>query len=129
MQRPRQDRAAEATPPRSVRELREIEANIVKPHDPGDEAIDTDRHQRGDGDHHADLCCQRPAGDSAERDDDDLGRQHEISADSRTHLGPLVLRRGRRMRTGCHLVQPWMCQLIHALEAEIGATQHQQRRH
>jgi len=71
----------------------------------------------------------RPAGDGAESDDDDLGRQHEISADRRMHLGPLVLRRGRRMRTGCRLVQPWMCQLFHALEVEIGATQHQQRRH
>ena len=28
----------------------------VQPHDPGDEAIDADGHQRGDTDHHADLC-------------------------------------------------------------------------
>jgi hypothetical protein len=67
-------------------------AGVVELHDRGHEAVDADRHRRGNGEQHGQLGEEWPACHHAERDHDDLSRENEIGADRAGDL--LRLERG-----------------------------------
>ena len=109
-------------------------ADIVGLHDHRHGAIDQNRDADADHGQHEHPGPERAAGDRAQRDRHDLGREDEIGADGATHA-PILLAlgtldgRGRRDGVGRRRMRPdQLDHLLGTLVAEIGATQHQERR-
>ncbi len=65
---------------------RQVNPQVVDLDDAGDQSINAHGHQRADRDEHAELYAQRRRGDGSQGDDDDLGRQNEIGANSALDL-------------------------------------------
>ena len=120
---------------------RQVQPGVVELDDAGDEAVHAHRHQQRDAGQHRDAGAEGRAGHRAQRDRDDLGRQHEVGADRALDPGLLESHRvhrrvGQRARARGVLrvvlvapVQEAVRQLLEAFVAEEGAADHQQRRH
>ena len=115
--------------------LGQIEAGVVQLDDAGDQTVDADGHHQGDADQHQHLGGEAGFGDGTEGDGDDFRGEDEVGTDRAADLllfqGSHVDIGRQRCLVGVLVVmgQVLVGDLLEALEAQVGAAEHQQRDH
>ena len=117
----------------------QVQPGVIQLNDTGDDAINADCHEQGDGAQHRDLFAERRAGYGAERNHDNLGGQDKIRADGTLnflfldgdHIDGWVNQRLQMffvMDFFRRVMEKLVGELFAALVTEVCPANHQQRR-